>query len=41
MIVASYKGKHFIGSGFQFRCSVHYHHGMKHNSTKADIVVEW
>ena len=32
----SYKGKHFIGVGLQFRGSVHYHHG----GLQADVVLE-
>jgi hypothetical protein len=39
----SYKGKHLIGDGLQFRYLVHYHHGRgqgKHAGTQADIVLE-
>ena len=36
----SYKGKHLIGAGLQFRGSVHYHHGRKHGSIQADMVLE-
>ena len=33
----SYKGKHFIGAGLQFRGLVHCHHGRKRGSIQADI----
>jgi hypothetical protein len=36
----SYKGQHLIGAGLQFRGSVHYHHGRKHGSVQADMVLE-
>ena len=36
----SYKGKHLIGAGLQFRDLVHYHHGGKHGSMQADMVLE-
>ena len=36
----SYKGKHLIGAGLQFRGSVHCHHGGKHGSMQADVVLE-
>ena len=36
----SYKGKHFIGAGLQFRGLVHYHHGRKHGGMQVDIVLE-
>jgi hypothetical protein len=36
----SYKGQHFIGAGFQFRGSVHYHRGGKHGGLQADMVLE-
>ena len=36
----SYKGKHWIGVGLQFRCLVHYRHGRRHGSLEVDIVLE-
>jgi hypothetical protein len=37
----SYKGKHLIGA-YNFRGSVHCHHGRKNDSTQADMVLkEW
>ena len=36
----SYKGKHLIGAGLQFRDSVHYCHGEKHGSVQADMMLE-
>jgi hypothetical protein len=36
----SYKGKHLIGAGLQFRDSVHYHHGGKHGGTQAGRVLK-
>jgi hypothetical protein len=36
----SYKGKHVIGAGLQFRGLVYYHHGGKPGSMKADMVLE-
>jgi len=36
----SYKEKYLIGSGLQFRCLVHYHHGRKQGSVQADVVLE-
>ena len=36
----SYKGKHLIEAGFQFRGLVHYYHGRKHGGTKADKLLE-
>ena len=36
----SYKGQHFIGAGLQFRGLIHYHHGGKHGSVQANIVME-
>jgi hypothetical protein len=36
----SYKGQHFIETGLQFRGSVHYHHGGKHGSIQAGMVLE-
>jgi hypothetical protein len=36
----SYKGKHLIGAGLQFRGSVHYHQGRKHGSIQAGMVLE-
>ena len=36
----SYKEKHLIGAVLQFRGSVHYHHGGKHGSMQADMVLE-
>ena len=35
----SYKGKHFIEAGLQFRSLVHYHHRGKHEVTQADFVL--
>ena len=36
---SSYKG-HLTGAGLQFRGLVHYHHGRKHGSVQADMVLE-
>jgi hypothetical protein len=36
----SYKGKHFIGAGLQFRVLVCYHHGGKHGGAQADTMLE-
>ena len=36
----SYKEKHLIGAGLQFRGAVHYQHGRKHGSVQADMVLE-
>jgi hypothetical protein len=36
----SYKGKHLTGAGLQLRSVVHYHHGGKHGSKQADMVLE-
>jgi hypothetical protein len=36
----SYKGKHLVGAGLQFRSLVHYHHDGKHSSRQADVVLE-
>ena len=36
----SYKGKHLTGTGLQFRGLIHYHHGRKHGSMQADMVLE-
>jgi hypothetical protein len=36
----SYKGKHLIGAGLQFRGLVHYHHGGKHGDMQGDVVLE-
>jgi hypothetical protein len=36
----SYKKKHFIGAGIQFRGLVLCHHGRKHGGTQADMVLE-
>ena len=36
----SYKGKHLVGAGLQFRGSVHYYHGGKHGIMQADVVLE-
>ena len=35
----SYKGKHFIGSGLQFRGLIHYHHGRKHGGMQTDMML--
>ena len=35
-----YKRKHLIVAGLQFRGSVHYHHGRKHGSMLADMVLQ-
>jgi hypothetical protein len=35
----SYKNKHVIGN-YSFRVLVHYHHGGKHGSMQADMVLE-
>ena len=36
----SYKGECLIRAGLQFRGLVHYHHGRKHGSVQADMVLE-
>ena len=36
----SYKGKHLIGAGLQFRGLVHCHHGWEHGGVLADMVLE-
>jgi hypothetical protein len=36
----SYKGKHFIEAGLQFRGLVHYHHGRKYGGMQAGVVLE-
>jgi hypothetical protein len=36
----SYKEKHLIGAGIQFRGLVHYHHGGKHGSMQADMMLK-
>ena len=36
----SYKGKHLIGAGLQFRGLVHYHHGRKRGSVQSDMMLE-
>lgn len=36
----SYKGKHLIGAGLQFRCLVQYHYGRKQGSMQAHIVLD-
>jgi hypothetical protein len=36
----SYKRKHLIGAGLQLQKLVHYYHGGKHGSMKADMVLE-
>jgi hypothetical protein len=36
----SYKGKHFIGAGLQFRGLIHYHHDGKHGDTQAVMILE-
>jgi hypothetical protein len=36
----SYKGKHLIGAGLQFRGLVFYHHGGKYSGRQSDIVLE-
>jgi hypothetical protein len=33
-------GQHLIGLAYRFRGSVHYHHGRKHGSIQADMVLE-
>jgi hypothetical protein len=37
---SSYKGKHLIGTGLQFRGLVHYHRGRKHGGTQAGMLLE-
>jgi hypothetical protein len=37
---SSYKEKHLIWAGLQFRALIHYCHGRKHGSTQADMVLE-
>ena len=36
----SYKWKHLIGDGLQFRALVHYHYGGKHGTMQTDMVLE-
>ena len=36
----SYKGKHLIRAGLQFRVVAYYCHGRKHGSMPADLVLE-
>lgn len=36
----SYKGKHLIGIGLQFRGSIHCHHGEEYGSMKADMMLK-
>jgi hypothetical protein len=36
----SYKGKHLIGAGLQFKGSVNYRHGRKHGGIQADMDME-
>jgi hypothetical protein len=36
----TYKGQYLIGAGLHFRGSVYYHHGGKHGSMQADMVLE-
>jgi hypothetical protein len=36
----SYKGQHFIGAGLQVQRFSHYHHGGKHGSVQAGMVLE-
>ena len=36
----SYKGKYLIGADLRFRGLVHYHHGGKHSSMQAHMVLE-
>lgn len=36
----SYRGKHVIGAGLQFRRLAHYCHGGKHGSVQAEMVLE-
>jgi hypothetical protein len=36
----SYKGKHLIGAGSEFRGLVHCHHGGRHVGMQADLVLE-
>lgn len=40
MAKATHKGKHLVGAGLQFSSLVHYHHGGKHGSVQADMVLE-
>ena len=40
MSKAIYKDKHSVGSGLQFERFFHYHHGGKHGSLQADMVLE-
>ena len=35
-----YKDKHSIGAALQFLSSFHYHHGKKHGSRQAEMVLE-
>jgi hypothetical protein len=37
---SSYKEKHLIGVGLQFRNLIHCHNGRKHGSMQADMVLE-
>ena len=36
----TYKGKHLIGAGLQFRGLAQYYHGLKHGGLQADMVME-
>jgi hypothetical protein len=36
----SYKRKHLIGAGLQFRVLFYYHHGRKHNGMQTDKLLE-
>jgi hypothetical protein len=36
----SYKRKHLIGAGLQFKGLIHYDHGRKHDRTQAGMVLE-
>jgi len=40
MAKATLRGKHLIVAGLQFRGSIHCHHGGKHDSMQADVVLE-
>lgn len=38
--INSFKGKHLIEAGLQFRGVVHFHHGWKHSEMKADMMLK-
>ena len=40
MTMVTRKGKHLTGAGLLFRGLLHHHHGEKHGSVQADMVLE-